>query len=104
MARRGSTERLGDILASLMQRRMYARPLAMSGLREAWTRAAGERLAARTRVVVLRNGVLTVEVASSAQRYELEAFHGPQLLAALQADPSVPGLRRLTFRVGSPPA
>jgi predicted nucleic acid-binding Zn ribbon protein len=101
MARRGTTERLGDILASLMQRRAYARPLAMGGLRAAWSRAAGERLAARSRIVTFRDGVLTVEVSSSAQRYELEAFHAPQLLAALQADPNAPGLRRLAFRVGS---
>ncbi|MHC5210998.1 MAG: DciA family protein [Planctomycetota bacterium] len=95
---------MGDILASLMQRRAYARPMALGGLREAWARAAGERLTGRTRILTFRDGVLTVEVASSAQRYELEAFHAPQLLAALQADPNVPGLRRLAFRVGSLPA
>jgi predicted nucleic acid-binding Zn ribbon protein len=104
MGRRGTTERLGDILASLMQRRTFAQPMALGSLRDAWTRAVGARLAGRTRVVTFRDGVLTVEVASAAQRYELEAFHAPQLLAALQADPQVPGLRRLAFRVGSPPA
>jgi hypothetical protein len=77
--------------------------MAMAGLRSAWKKAAGDRLSGRSQIVNFRNGVLTVEVTSSAQRYELEAFHAPQLLAALQADPNVPGLRRLAFRVGSIP-
>jgi predicted nucleic acid-binding Zn ribbon protein len=98
------TEALGDIVASLLQRRGYARPLALSGLREAWLRAAGERVYARSRVVALRDGVLTIEVASSAQCYELEAFQARQLLGALQADPGASGVRRLVFRVGNPPS
>jgi predicted nucleic acid-binding Zn ribbon protein len=104
MARRGTTEALGDIVASLLQRRGYARPLALSSLREAWLRAAGERLASRSRVLALRDGVLTIEVASSAQCYELEAFRARQLLGALQADQEAPGIRRLVFRVGNPPS
>ena len=103
MGRRGTTESLGDLVAGLLQRRDYARPLALSGLREAWLRAAGERLGSRSRVIALRDGVLTVEVSSSAQCYELEAFRARQLLAALQADPGAPGIRRLVFRVGNPP-
>ena len=104
MGRRGTTESLGNLVAALMQRRAYARPLALSGLRQAWQRAAGERLASRSRVAALRDGVLTVEVASASQCYELEAFRARQLLGALQADPDAPGIRRLVFRVGNPPA
>lgn len=104
MGRRGVTEALGDIVATLLQRRGYSRPLALSGLREAWLRAAGERVASRSRVVALRDGVLTIEVVSSAQCYELEAFRARQLLGALQADPEAPGVRRLVFRVGNPPS
>jgi len=103
MGRRGTTESLGDLVAALMQRRAYARPLALSGLRDAWLRAAGERIASRSRVVGLRDGALTIEVGSSSQCYELEAFRGRQLLAVLQADPDAPGVRRLIFRVGNPP-
>ena len=104
MGRRGSTQALGDLVAALMQRRAYARPLALSGLRDAWLRAAGERIASRSRVVALRDGVLTIEVSSSAQCYELEAFRARQLLAALQTDTDAPGVRRLVFRVGNPPS
>ena len=101
MSRRGGTEKLADVIASLLQRRGYGRPLALQGWREAWARAAGERLAARTRVAGYRDGTLTVEACSSAQRYELEAFLGAELLAKLQRDPTVTGLRRILFRVGS---
>jgi predicted nucleic acid-binding Zn ribbon protein len=101
MSRRGSTEKLGDVLASLLQRRGYGRPLALQTWRDAWGRAAGVRLAARTRVASYRDGTLTVEVSSAAQRYELEAFEAARLLAALHQDPTTAGLRRLVFRAGS---
>ncbi len=101
MARGRGTERLGEILATLLQRRSYAQPLALAGWREAWVRAAGERVASRTRVLSFRDGTLTVEVGSAAQRYELEAFHGHELLAALQRDGTVAAIRRLAFRTGN---
>ena len=101
MTRRGGTDRLGDVLAGLLQKRGYGRPLALQTWREAWARAAGERLAARSRIAGYRDGTLTVEVSSAAQRYELEAFHGGELLARLQQDTAAAGVRRLVFRVGS---
>lgn len=98
--RGGEPSPLGDIMAGLMRKRAYAKPLELDAARGAWARAAGERLAGRSRVAQFRDGILTIEVASSAQRYELEAFQGPQLLGRLQADPALPGVRRLVFRVG----
>jgi hypothetical protein len=102
MVRRGGTEKIGDVIAGLLQRRGYARPLALAGFRDAWNRAAGERLAGRSRVSAFRDGTLTIEVTSSAQRYELEAFSARQLLVALQGDNSIPTVRKLVFRVGNP--
>ena len=98
--RGGEPEPLGDVLASLMRRRSYGKPLELAGAREAWTRAAGERLAKRSRVAQFRDGILTIEVASAAQRYELEAFQAAELLGRLQADPSIQTVRRLVFKVG----
>jgi len=103
MARRGGTDRLGDVLAALLQKRSYGRPLALQSWREAWGRAAGERLAARSRVAGYRDGTLTIEVTSAAQRYELEAFHGSELLARLHKDAAAGVVRKLVFRVGSVP-
>lgn len=101
MTGRGGTQKLGDVLAGLLQCRGYDRPLALQSWREAWARAGGPRLAARTRVAGYRDGTLTVEVSSAAQRYELEAFQARELLARLLKDPATAGLRRLVFRVGS---
>jgi len=98
--RGGEPQVLGEILAGLMRRRAYARPLELMAVREAWARAAGERLATRSRVALFRDGILTIEVPSSAQRYELEAFQASLLLGRLQADPSLQTVRRLVFRVG----
>ena len=96
----GEPERLGDVLASLMRRRTYARPLELATVREAWSKASGSRLSAKSRVAQFRDGILTIEVASAAQRYELEAFQGAALLGRLQADSSIQTVRRLVFRVG----
>jgi hypothetical protein len=52
--------------------------------REAWRRAVGDRIAARTEPGRLRNGVLTLHVASAAWAQEL-SFFGADLLARVKA-------------------
>lgn len=99
--RNSSPQKLGVILAALMQKRTYTRRLQNEALAEGWQRAVGDRLASRSRVAQFRDGVLTIEVSSAAQRYELEAFHGSRLLVLLQADNALPPIRSLTFRVGN---
>ena len=101
MAKRGGTQKLADILASVLQKRGYAKPLVTTGVQGAWVRVAGERLATRSRVATFRDGILTIEVDSAAQRYELEAFRGPELLVGLQRDEDIPKVRKIVFRVGS---
>ena len=99
--RRGGTQKLADILSTVLQKRGYARPLAAAEVLAAWAHVAGERLAARTRVANFRAGILTIEVDSAAQRYEMEAFRGPELLAGLQRDESIPRVRKIVFQMGS---
>jgi predicted nucleic acid-binding Zn ribbon protein len=65
--------------------RGYGRPQGDAELRELWSEVAGEQIAAGTRVVGLRNGVLTIGVNSSPLLSELSAFHYERLLEALQA-------------------
>jgi predicted nucleic acid-binding Zn ribbon protein len=84
-----------------MQKRGYARGLQNKVLVAGWNKAAGSRTASRSRVAQFRDGVLTIGVSSAAQRYELEAFHGPRLLELLQTDSSLPPIHRLAFRVGN---
>lgn len=97
----GPPERLSDVLASLLRKRRFAPGLELEGLRQAWTRAAGDRLGGRARVAQFRDGVLTMEVSSAAQKYELEAFHAAAILTRLQADTEVPPIRRLAFKLGN---
>jgi hypothetical protein len=52
--------------------------------REAWRRAVGDRIAARTEPGRLRNGVLTLHVASAAWAQEL-SFFSADLLARVKA-------------------
>ena len=97
---RGGTARLGDVLSTLLQKRGYAQTLALDEARTAWASAAGDP-AAGTRVVSFRDGVLTVEVASAAERYELEAFRRDELVAGWRRNPASPPLRKIVFKVGS---
>lgn len=96
---------LADALAGVMRNRAYARPLASRSLGEAWSQALGrvgaEDARGRSRVQHLRGTNLTIEVDSAALRYELEAFRSAELLAALQADETVPTIRRLVYRLRS---
>jgi predicted nucleic acid-binding Zn ribbon protein len=66
-------------------------------LRDLWSEVAGEQIAAQTRVLGLKNGVLSVGVSTSPLLSELAAFHSEQLLAGLQAKRGK-AIRELRFR------
>jgi hypothetical protein len=78
-------EAIGGIVGRLFQMRGYGRPQGDAELRDLWSEIAGESIASGTRVVGLRNGVLTIGVNSSPLLSELSAFHHERLLEALQA-------------------
>ena len=78
-------EAIGGIVGRLFQMRGYGRPQGDAELRELWSSIAGEQIAAGTRVMGLKNGVLTVGVISSPLLSELSSFHHERLLEALQA-------------------
>jgi predicted nucleic acid-binding Zn ribbon protein len=65
--------------------RGYNRPQGDAELRALWNEIAGEPIASSTRVMGLRNGVLTIGVTSSPLLSELAAFHHERLLQAVQA-------------------
>ena len=78
-------EAIGGLVSRLFQMRGYGRPQGDSQLQELWSEIAGEQIAAGTRVMGLRNGVLTIGVNSSPLLSELSSFHHERLLEALQA-------------------
>jgi hypothetical protein len=77
-------ERLSDVLGRLFAARGYGRLQADSELQELWKSVAGHQVAAETRVLGLKNGVLSIGVNSSPLLSELSAFHKEHLLIALQ--------------------
>lgn len=92
---------LGDVLSHLFALRGFGRARADRALHDLWRQAAGEQIAARTRVLGLKNGVLQVGVANAALLSELAAFHRTALLEALQKTPESAGIRDLKFRLKS---
>ncbi|MHC4938203.1 MAG: DciA family protein [Planctomycetota bacterium] len=86
---------VGEILPGIMRglRPKKADPLA--AVRQAWPRLVGEPVARRSRLVSLKDGELTIEVASAALRHDLSVFRKDQLLQGLREC----GVERLRCRV-----
>ena len=78
-------EAIGGLVSRLFQMRGYGRPQGDAQLQELWSEIAGPQIASGTRVMGLRNGVLTIGVNSSPLLSELSSFHHERLLEALQA-------------------
>ena len=65
---------VGDVISDLFAQRGYGRIQGDRQLQQAWQDVAGEEVAAFTRVVGLKNGVLQVTVSNSAMLAELASF------------------------------
>jgi predicted nucleic acid-binding Zn ribbon protein len=91
-------EALGSVLSRLFALRGYGRVRADADLLSLWKQAAGEDVAASSRPLGLKNGVLTIGVASSPLLSELTSFHRGRLLEALQQQPQGRAIRDLKFR------
>lgn len=81
-------EKVGDILERVLRRRGLARQLEYQRLLEDWPRLVGAGLARVTRARSVRDGVLVVEVPSSAWAMELN-LRRRQIMARLNAGRSV---------------
>jgi len=92
---------VGRVIADLFAARGLARREASLDLERAWNAVISEPLRRRTRVGVLRRGVLAVLVDHPILLEELAAYRKPQLLEALRRE--LPGavLRDLRFRLGA---
>jgi len=90
-------EALGSVLSRLFAARGYGRVQAATEMQTLWAEIAGERVAGETRVLGLKNGILTIGVNSTPLMSELAAFHRENLLAQLQARRGS-SIRDLKFR------
>jgi predicted nucleic acid-binding Zn ribbon protein len=95
------TESLTDVLGQLFVSRGWGRLAERARLEEAWKAAAGPAIAAESRVLAIRRGVLEVEVRSSVLMQELAQFHKRKLLKDLREKLPNLTLGDLKFRSGS---
>ena len=97
-ARPKGPEPLKDVIAQLFVSRGWGRASERKRLEDAWAKAAGEIVAGQTRVLVLKRGVLDIEVRGGVLLQELASFHKRKLLEAMKT--LLPGhpLKELRFR------
>ena len=88
-------EKVGDILERVLRRRGLARQMEYHKLLEDWPRLVGAGLARVTRARSVSNGVLVVEVPSSAWAMELN-LRKRQIMARLNAGRGV-RIKRVMF-------
>jgi predicted nucleic acid-binding Zn ribbon protein len=96
-----SPRRLGDLVAELFARRVIRGPVEGEQLTLAWQEAGNPSWLHATRVHALRNGVLIIDVSSSAILFELKTFHKKQLLANLKRRLGDQRVRDLRFQHAS---
>lgn len=82
--KRGGPKKLGDLLPSLMTDYGLPSVTAREELELAWTAAAGDLVASRSKVGSLRRGVLEIFVSDPILLQELEGFEKARLLADLK--------------------
>jgi predicted nucleic acid-binding Zn ribbon protein len=94
-------ESIADILGRLFTSRGWGRKNDRLQLESAWVAAAGPEVAAHTKVLGIRRGVMEVEVKAGPLLQELAQFHKRALLGKLR--PALPGLTLtdLKFRAGA---
>ncbi len=100
---RARPKKMGDVVSQLLARRGYGQQETSAALAEAWKIAAGEGIAAQTRVGTVRRGTLEVVVANSAISQEL-TFRKAQLVGELALrlpDHKITNVRFRTGIVGS---
>ena len=88
-------EKVGDVLERVLRRRGLARQMEYQKLLEDWPRLVGVGLARVTRARSVRDGVMVVEVPSSAWAMELN-LRRRQIMARLNAGRSV-RIKRVMF-------
>ncbi len=91
--------RIADVMSRLMARKGYAQLQQGLQWEEAWSDAAGERLAKNSRVGKTNRGVLEITARNSAVLQEL-TFQKQKLLKKLRTAAGANNLRDLRFRVG----
>ena len=94
-------EDLNEVLGRLFVSRGWGRLAERAKLEAAWNAAAGEAIAADSRVTSLRRGMLEVEVRSGVLMQELSQFRKRRLLKTLRETMPHLTVTDLKFRAGT---
>ncbi|WP_437203989.1 DUF721 domain-containing protein [Planctomicrobium sp. SH664] len=93
----GEPQTIGEVLSTLFALRGYGRVRSENQWGELWQKIVPAEYASQTRVLGVRNGVLSIGVANSALLSQLVAFHKVELFEKLKADSSAARIRDLKF-------
>ena len=93
-------QRTADILGRLMARKGYAQTEIANELENTWNEVVGAKWKNKTKVGVIRRGVLEVLVSSSSANQQL-GFQKKKLLSELQKRLPKNNLKDLHFNVGN---
>src|SRR5438552_17306316 len=97
----GGPENLSDVLGRLFAARGWGRQSGRAKLEAAWAAAIGPEFLPDTRVLVIKRGVLEVEVRNAILLQELAHFHKRKLLAVVRDGMPGTTLTDLKFRAGA---
>jgi predicted nucleic acid-binding Zn ribbon protein len=92
---------VGQVLSDLLKASGLTDSLADSALRTAWLQTTGGEVSKHTRVVGVRNGILTVEVDSAPWLHELSAFYKGSILSDIRRLLPKQQINDIKFRAGS---
>lgn len=97
---RGETQKLGDILDSMVTRMGIRRQLKKAGVIDAWCEIVGERISVETKAERVRGSTLFVNVSSPVWAQELE-FLKPEILKKIREEVGRGVITDIRFRTGS---
>ena len=93
----GRPVQLGQLLGNLVRKRGLAEQSSRSELEDIWRTSAGERVASKSYVKRLKNGVLEIGVTNGAILEELTCYLKHELLPAIQQKHPEPPITSLKF-------
>ena len=93
-------KRPADILARLMARKGYSQTAKADELQQVWKKIVGDKWNSKTKVGLVKSGVLEIYVANSAVNQQLE-FKKKKLLDALNKSNQKTKFKNIRFRVGN---
>lgn len=99
MGQEADRRHLSQAVSELISRKGLAQVRGHAELESVWREVAGDDVAARTRVLGIRRGVLNVGVAHAPLLGELASFRKAKLLQALQRKHAGWNIRDVKFRL-----